>query len=54
MRVLVTGANGQLGHDVINELLKRGHKPIATDVVDSLDMTLDRYKRHYEKICKCY
>ena len=48
MRVLVTGANGQLGHDVVNELLKRGHKPIATDVVDSLDMTMDRYKKHYE------
>ena len=48
MRVLVTGANGQLGHDVINELLKRGHKPIATDVVDSLDMAVDRYKRNYE------
>ena len=48
MRVLITGANGQLGHDVINELLKRGHKPIATDVVDSLEMTVDRYKNHYE------
>ena len=48
MRVLVTGANGQLGHDVVNELLKRGHKPIATDVVDSLEMTVDRYKKHYE------
>ena len=48
MRVLVTGANGQLGHDVVNELLKRGHKPIATDVVDSLEMTRDRYERHYE------
>ena len=48
MRVLVTGANGQLGHDVVNELLKRGHKPIATDVVDSLEMTRDRYERNYE------
>lgn len=48
MRVLVTGANGQLGHDVVNELIKRGHKVYATDVVDSLEMAVDRYKRHYE------
>ncbi len=25
MKVLITGVNGQLGHDVINELNKRGH-----------------------------
>ena len=48
MRVLVTGANGQLGHDVVNELIKRGHKAVATDVVDSLEMAVDRYNRHYE------
>ena len=48
MRTLVTGANGQLGHDVVNELIKRGHKVYATDVVDSLEMAVDRYKRHYE------
>lgn len=48
MIVLVTGANGQLGHDVVNELIKRGHKVIATDVTDSLEMAVDRYKRHYE------
>ena len=48
MRVLVTGANGQLGHDVVNELLKRGHKPIATDVVDSLETARDRYDNNYE------
>ena len=48
MRVLVTGANGQLGHDVVNELIKRKHKVIATDVVDSLETAVDRYRRHYE------
>jgi dTDP-4-dehydrorhamnose reductase len=32
MKVLVTGVNGQLGHDVINELALRGHEGIASDV----------------------
>lgn len=31
MRVLVTGINGQLGHDVVKELSKRGHEPIGVD-----------------------
>lgn len=26
MRFFVTGVGGQLGHDVMNELLKRGHE----------------------------
>lgn len=30
MRVFVTGANGQLGHDVMNELAKRGHEGIGS------------------------
>lgn len=32
MKVLVTGVNGQLGHDVINELALRGHEGVASDV----------------------
>ena len=32
MRVLVTGVGGQLGHDVMNELHKRGLEGIGTDV----------------------
>lgn len=31
MRVLVTGASGQLGHDVMNELIRRGHDAIGAD-----------------------
>lgn len=34
MKVLVTGAGGQLGFDVVNELKKRGDIPIASDIVD--------------------
>ena len=32
MRVLVTGVAGQLGHDVMNELSKRGYKGIGSDI----------------------
>lgn len=32
MKVLVTGVAGQLGYDVTNELLKRGHEVIACDI----------------------
>ena len=31
MKVLVTGADGQLGHDLVIELEKRGHTAIPTD-----------------------
>lgn len=32
MKILVTGVAGQLGHDVINELAKRGHQGIGSDI----------------------
>lgn len=32
MRVLVTGVCGQLGHDVMNELNKRGYEGVGTDI----------------------
>lgn len=38
MRVLVTGVKGQLGHDVMNELAKRGYQGIGVDV-DEMDIT---------------
>lgn len=31
MKVLVTGANGQLGYDVLKELKKRGHEALGVD-----------------------
>lgn len=33
MKVLVTGVGGQLGYDVINELAKRGHQCIGSDIL---------------------
>lgn len=38
MKVLVTGVKGQLGHDVVNELEKRGHEAIGVDI-DEMDIT---------------
>ncbi|HIY18948.1 MAG TPA: dTDP-4-dehydrorhamnose reductase [Candidatus Blautia avistercoris] len=38
MRVLVTGVKGQLGHDVMNELAKRGYEGIGVDV-EEMDIT---------------
>ena len=38
MNVLVTGAKGQLGHDVVNELRKRNHIAIGVDI-DDMDIT---------------
>ena len=32
MKVFVTGVGGQLGHDVMNELAKRGYDGIGTDI----------------------
>ena len=32
MKVLVTGVGGQLGHDVMNELAKRGHEGVGSDI----------------------
>lgn len=32
MRVFVTGVGGQLGHDVMNELHKRGHEGVGSDI----------------------
>lgn len=32
MKIFVTGVAGQLGHDVMNELAKRGPEGIGTDL----------------------
>ncbi len=38
MKVLVTGVNGQLGHDVVNELERRGIEAVGTDI-NNMDIT---------------
>ena len=32
MKVFVTGVGGQLGHDVVNELISRGHEAVGSDI----------------------
>ncbi len=34
MKVFVTGVNGQLGHDVMNELYRRGHEGAGADLAE--------------------
>ena len=35
MNFFVTGVGGQLGHDVMNELLKRGHEGVGSDIQET-------------------
>lgn len=35
MRFFVTGVNGQLGHDVMNELIQRGYEGFGSDLSDA-------------------
>ncbi len=35
MKILVTGVAGQLGHDVMNELAKRGYEGVGSDIAPS-------------------
>ena len=37
MKAFVTGVGGQLGHDVMNELIKRGYEAVGSDILDNLD-----------------
>lgn len=41
MKFFVTGVNGQLGHDVMNELIKRGHFGIGSDIAEKYTGIMD-------------
>ena len=34
VKIFVTGVNGQLGHDVMNELHRRGHEGVGSDIAE--------------------
>ena len=44
MKVFVTGVGGQLGYDVMNELIKRGYKAIGSDILDSIPQDFEYIK----------
>lgn len=37
MKIFVTGVGGQLGYDVVNELIKRGHTAVGSDILPDVD-----------------
>ena len=37
MKAFVTGVGGQLGHDVMNELSKRGYDAVGSDIMEAVD-----------------
>lgn len=41
MKIYVTGVNGQLGHDVMNELYKRGHEGAGSDLAEAYAGVVD-------------
>lgn len=41
MKVLVTGVGGQLGHDVMNELDKRGYTGVGSDIAPAYSGVAD-------------
>ena len=41
MKFFVTGVGGQLGHDVMNELLKRGHEGVGSDIQEAYSGVTD-------------
>lgn len=49
MRILITGVNGQLGHDVLNELEKRNYKDIKGIDIQDLDITKEKDVHEYIK-----
>lgn len=47
LKILVTGVNGQLGHDCIRELNKRGYSNVKGIDINDLDITDERVVHQY-------
>lgn len=53
MKIFVTGVGGQLGHDVMEALRRRGHTAIGSDVVPNPDIRLDITDKDAVERCIC-
>ena len=51
MKVFVTGVAGQLGHDVMNELAKRGYEGVGSDIAPVLQRHFRRHSCHHHALC---
>lgn len=47
MKILVTGVNGQLGYEVVKELLRRGQEVLGTDRLEDYSGPEDFPKEHF-------
>ena len=41
MKLFVTGVGGQLGHDIVNEAIKRGYEVVGSDIVPEYSSVQD-------------
>ena len=51
MKVFVTGVGGQLGHDIMNELHKRGYEGVGSDLAPVYSGIADVSAGNYHVLC---
>lgn len=51
MKFFVTGVNGQLGYDVMNELHNRGHEGVGSDIAESYAGVADGFTGYNHALC---
>ena len=50
MKFFVTGVGGQLGHDVMNELIRRGHEGVGSDIQEQYSGVEDGSAGNHSRI----
>ena len=43
MKVFITGVNGQLGHDVVNAVIARGHEAVGSDLAKRMEKITENF-----------